>query len=288
MLALVGATAIWGSTFPISKHLITRLPVVDYLGLRFLIAAGAVLMVRPRLLRRLDRGTWVAGGVLGLLYTVAQLVQYLGLRTTPPTVAAFVVAMYVVFTPLLSAAVLRRPPERAVLVATATAVVGIGTMSLRGWSLHVGEALTLVAALLYAVHLLATGRWAGERSALALAFVQLLTMAVCFLGLTGIRARGVQLPTGNDWWAFAYLAVGAAAVTLLVQTWAQSRLDPSRTAVLMVLEPVWAGVFAFLLLGQRPDLRTVSGAVLIVGAMILAVGRRAARPVIQPVAVEVR
>ena len=52
---------------------------------------------------------------------------------------------------------------------------------------------------------------------------------------------GIQLPTsGTDWLIVIYLAVVAGAMTMVLQTWAQARIDPSRAAVVMAMEPVWA------------------------------------------------
>lgn len=269
--ALVLVTAVWGSTFALSKDLLERLPVTDYLGPRFLLAAAVVVLVRPRLLRSLTPDMLVTGGGLGVLYAVGQLLQFQGLLHTAPTVSAFVVSLYVVFTPLLAAVLLRARPGPTTLVATVLAVAGVATMSLRGWAFGTGEALTVVSAALYAAHILAMARWARPGQAFPLTFVQLVTIGVL---LTGVAAHdGIQLPEESDLPAFLYLAVVAAGGALLVQTWAQARLSSSHAAVLMVLEPVWAAAFGVALWNEALDLRTVLGGVLILGAMVLVVVR---------------
>jgi drug/metabolite transporter (DMT)-like permease len=267
----VVVTAVWGSTFALSKDLLERLPVTDYLGPRFLLAAAVVVVVRPRLLRSLGSDTIVTGAALGGIYAAGQLLQFQGLLHTAPTVSAFVVSLYVVFTPLLAALLLRARLGPTTLVATAVAVAGVATMSLRGWSFGTGEALTVVSAALYAAHILAMARWARPGQAFPLTFVQLVTIGVL---LTGVAARdGVQLPRGGDVPAFLYLAVVAAGGALLVQTWAQARLSSSHAAVLMVLEPVWAAAFGVALWNETLDLRTVLGGALILSAMVLVVAR---------------
>lgn len=270
-LALIAVTAIWGSTFAISKDLLTRMSVTDYLGLRFLVAALVILAVRPRLVSRLDRRAVTVGVCLGLIYAVAQLMQFVGLQHTAPTVSAFVVSLYVVFTPMISALVFGARIDAVTVVACVVAAVGVGVMSLRGWAMGPGELLTVVAAFLYAVHILAMARWSTARSALPLTFVQLLTMAGCFL--VAALVDGVVLPVGRDWWTFMYLAVVAAAVALLVQTWAQAHLGASQASVLMVLEPVWAACFGFAVWRESMDLRTLGGGALVLAAMLLVVWR---------------
>ena len=279
-LALVAVTAVWGSTFGLSKDLIARLPVADYLGLRYLVAATVLLVVCPRLLRRMSPHALRVGIGLGTLYAVAQLLQFQGLSHTAPTVAAFVVAMYVVFTPLLAAVLPGRGIDRPTGVAVVVATTGVAVMSLRGWAFGTGEALTLLSAVLYAVHILALGRWARPGEAFALTFVQLATMGVL---LTGVGASdGLTLPGRADLPAFAYLAVIAGAGTLLVQTWAQGHIDSGQAAVLMVLEPVWAAVLGALLWSETLGPHTLGGGGLILVAMLMVVARPAPQPLPQP------
>lgn len=279
-LALVAVTAVWGSTFGLSKDLISRLPVADYLGPRYLVAATVLLIACPRLLRVMSPHTLKVGIGLGALYAGAQLLQFHGLAHTAPTVSAFVVAMHVVFTPLLAATLPGRGVDRTTWIAVAVATAGVAVMSLRGWAFGAGEAMTLLAALLYAVHILALGRWARPGEAFALTFVQLATMGVLLTAVGG--SDGLTLPGRADLPAFAYLAVVAGTVTLLVQTWAQGHIDSGQAAVLMVLEPVWAAFFGALLWHDGLGPRTLGGGALIVAAMLMIVARPAAEPVAEP------
>lgn len=278
-LAVIGVTAVWGSTFGFSKELIGRLPIADYLGPRFVIAALVLVVIRPGLLRGLGRRSLLVGGGLGVLFAVAQLLQFHGLAHTAPTVAAFLLGMAVVFTPLVASVL---PGHRvgpgtwlAVLVATA----GVAVMSLRSWSFGPGEVLSVVSALAYAAHVVALGRWARAGEAAALTFVQLATMGLLLTALGA--ADGLTAPRGAEWLVFLYLAVVAGAVTLLVQTWAQARLPSSEVAVLMVLEPVWAAFFGVVIWQESLGPRTLGGGALVLVAMLMIVvrpgGRRSAR-----------
>lgn len=270
-LALVAVTAIWGSTFPMAKDLLTRLPVLDYLALRYLLAGVVLALSRPARLTRLSRQVVGQGVVLGGVYCLAQAVQFQGLRSTDATVAAFLVSMYVVFTPLLTTLISRRLPSAGAAAITALAATGVGVMTLRGWQLGPGEVLTLLAAGMYAGHILLLGRARLPGSSHALTVVQLLTMAACFLILA--LPGGLTVPQRSDWPAFLYLALVAGAVPLLVQTWAQAHLDTTQAAVLMVLEPVWAAFFGTLLWHQTLDWRIVVGGSLVLLAMLLIITR---------------
>ena len=134
--------------------------------------------------------------------------------------------------------------------AVALATAGLAVLTLNGVSVGYGEALTLVAAMLYALHIVALGAWSTARDALGMSVVQLLVIAVICLVATA--PDGLVLPdNGRDWAAVVYMALVAGALGLLAQTWAQSQLSPTRTAIIMSMEPVFAAFFAVLLGGEE-------------------------------------
>ncbi len=284
-LALLGVTAAWGSTFFLLKDVVERVPVTDFLAVRFALAAVAVWLVAPRSMSRLTPVERRHGILLGLVYGGGQILQTVGLQTTSASVSGFVTGMYVVFTPLLAAVLLRARIGRTVWAAVGLATVGLGVLSLQGFSIGGGEALTLASALLYAAHIVGLGAWSNARSAIGLTVVQLLTItAVCG---AGALPGGLVLPArGADWAALVYMSLVAGALALLVQTWAQAHLAATRAAIIMTMEPVWAGLFAVLFGGEQLGPRVVLGGGLVLAAMYLVeLGPR--RPGEQDVAAEI-
>ncbi|MCW2777281.1 MAG: Threonine/homoserine efflux transporter RhtA [Frankiales bacterium] len=262
-LGLLAVTAAWGSTFFLLKDVVARVPVADFLALRFVVAAVAVTLLAPRAVGRLTRDERRRAVLLGLVYGVAQVLQTTGLQTTSASVSGFLTGMYVVFTPVLGAVLLRHRVTLVTGLAVALATVGLGVLSLQGFSVGGGEALTVASALLYGLHIVGLGRWSREGSALGLTVVQLwVVAAVCLVaGLPG----GLTLPDrADDWGVLVFMALVAGAAALVVQTWAQARLAPTRAAVIMTMEPVWAGFFAVLLGGE-----TLTGRVLVGGTVVL-------------------
>lgn len=267
--ALVAVTLSWGSTFPLLKDVVTRVPVPDLLAVRFAVATLALLVLRPTALRGLSRRTLTRAALLGLAYGVAQVLQTTGLEHTSAAVSGFVTSAYVVLTPVLGALLLRRRVPATVWVAVAVSTVGIGVLSLRGLAVGPGELLTLLSAAVFALHILGLGAWARAGEAYGVAVVQLAVVtAVC-----GVAAApgGLTLPsTGADVAVVAYLAVVAGAGALVVQTWAQAHIAPERAAVVMTLEPVWAAGFAVLLAGEVLGGRVLVGGALVLLAMVVA------------------
>lgn len=268
LVALLATTACWGSTFFLIHDLLDRVPVVDFLAVRFAMASAAMLLVAPRAIGRLGPAARRQAVVLGVLYGLAQILQTAGLAHTAASVSGFITGMYVVCTPLLAAVLLRSRIGRATWAAVALSVLGLGVLSLNGFSIGYGEALTLLSAVLYALHIVALGGWSTSADAIGMAMLQLIVITV--LCTVAAAPGGIVLPDrAADWWSVAYMAVFAGAGALLAQTWAQSQLPPTRSAIIMTMEPVFAAFFAVLLGGESVTGRMALGGVLVVGAMLL-------------------
>jgi len=272
-LALLTMTAAWGSTFFLIKDVVTRIPVPDLLAIRFAIASVALALVTaPRL--RMSRTVITYGVLLGLLYGAAQILQTAGLAHTSASVSGFVTGLYIVATPLLTAVLLRRRVPLLTWLAAILATLGLGVLALHGFAIGYGELLTLVAAVIYAGHIVALGRFSTTETVLSLSLVQLivitLTTAVAAWWPTAGSGGGIQLPSsGEDWLIVLYLALVASAMTMVLQTWAQAHIEPSRAAVIMAVEPVWAAAFAVALGGETISARMIIGGLAIVSAMYL-------------------
>jgi drug/metabolite transporter (DMT)-like permease len=285
-LALLAMTATWGSTFYLIKDLLDRVPVLDFLAVRFAIASVALFLLAPRALGRLSAEARRNAVVLGLLYGIAQILQTAGLAHTPASVSGFITGMYVVCTPLLAAAILRTRITAMTWGAVALATAGLGVLTLNGFSVGYGEAITLVAAILYALHIVGLGAWAGAREAMGMTIVQLVVITiVCFVATV---PNGIVLPaTPQDWLSVVYMAVFAGALALAGQTWAQAHLPPTRAAIIMTMEPVFAAFFAVLLGGESVTGRMAVGGAMVLAAMLLVelVPRRRIEAEVQHIAV---
>lgn len=266
-LTLLAMTACWGSTFYLIHDLLDRVPAVDFLAVRFGIASAAMLLVAPRAIGRLDPQVRKHALVLGALYGLAQILQTTGLAHTSASVSGFVTGMYVVLTPLFAALILRTKIGGLTWLAVALAVGGLAVLTLQGLSIGYGEGLTLIAAALYALHIVGLGAWSSPADAIGMSILQCLVIsAICFVAAV---PDGITLPdrTG-DWLAVVYMALFAGAAALLGQTWAQAHLAPTRSAIIMSMEPVFAAFFAVLLGGESITGRMLLGGAMVVAAML--------------------
>ena len=235
---------------------------------------GALHPLRRRHARRLlatgarasSRRQVLVGVGLGALYGLAQIFQTQGLATTPASVSGFITGTYVVLTPVFTAVLLRervpdRPGPRSGSRPSASAL-----LSLNGLSVGVGEAITLLAAALYALHIVGLGRYSASEIATGLSVVQMVVIAVlCVVGGPARRRRPAEHP--GQWATVLYMVVFASILALWVQTWAQAHMPATRAAIIMTLEPVFAAFFAVTLGDETATLRMVLGGALVLTAM---------------------
>ena len=266
--ALLAMTACWGSTFFLIKDLLDRAPTLDFLAVRFAVAGLVMVAVAPRALRRLSPLARRRAVVLGALYGVAQILQTAGLAHTAASVSGFITGLYVVATPLLAAVLLRTRINGLTWAAVALATSGLAVLTLDGIALGYGEAITLVAAILYALHIVALGAWSTAEDALGMSIAQVLVIALICLVATA--PDGLVLPaTVADWLSVLYMALVAGALALVAQTWAQAHLAPTRAAIVMSMEPVFAATFAVGLGGESLTWRLLGGGAMVLVAMLV-------------------
>jgi len=266
-LTLIGVTAAWGTTFFMTKDLFEQMTVLDFLSLRFAMAAAILFVLAPRAVQRLNRDELRRAAALGLIYGLAQILQNLGLDRTPATVTGFVTGIYVVLTPLLAAAFLREQIGTMVWVAVVISTVGLAILSLNGFSVSSGVALVMIATIGFALHIVGLAAWSSTANAFGLAIVQ---MAVIGVVCSAVSApNGIHPPVnGKGWLALVYMAA-VAVVTVLGQTWAQAHMSSTRAAIIMTLEPVFAAFFAVLFGGESLTVRMLIGGALVLAAMYL-------------------
>ncbi|WP_018110608.1 DMT family transporter [Thermus igniterrae] len=266
LLALNLLTLLWGTTFVVVKGAVAEMPPSLLVFLRFLLAS---LFFLPLALR-LPRGVWGPGLELSFWLLLGYASQAVGLLYTSASRSAFITALNVVLVPLLLGLAGRRVGP--VWLAALLAFLGVGLLSYdpRQPPLNLGDLWTLLTALTYALYIVRLEVHAKAYPSLPLTAVQVL--GTTLLALPWALADGVRLE-GVPWGAVLYLGVAATALTTWLQTWGQRYVPAPQAAILYTLEPVWATLFAFLLLGERLGPSGLLGAFLVVLATLGAIRR---------------
>ena len=269
-LALVAVTAVWGVTFVQVKDALALYPLFAFLAVRFAIASVTLVAPAAPRLHGLGRSGLAAGLVLGILLAAAYALQTAGLERTTVSSTGFITGLYVVLMPIFALILFGARIAAAVWAGVALALVGLALLSGVGVGSPSGDLLVLASTGAQALQIVMVERYATRYDALALTFVQMLTALAAFAVLALARGE-LAVPRGATVWA-ALLVTGifASALAYLVQLWAQRRISATRIALLFSLETVFAGLFGYLLAGDRLGAAGWAGCALILCGIVVA------------------
>ena len=268
--ALLAVSASWGMAFVVMKDAIERQSVNNFLFSRFSLAVLVMLALRPSVVKRIDRDLLLRAASAGVFLGFGYIFQTLGLARTGAAITGFVTGLYVVMTPLLAYFFLKEKLNKLIWSCVFLATIGLGLLSIRGFSVGIGEMLVLASAFFFAAHIIALGKWSSGRDVYAMTVVQL---AMCAL-LSGIASipGGYSAPPDTGVWAVVvFTAVLCTAVAFVVQTWSQAHMTTTKVAVILTMEVVFAAIFAMIFGGERLTLQATLGGILVLTAMFMIV-----------------
>ena len=272
--ALLAVAAAWGAAFVVMKPAIERQSVNSFLATRFVVAVVVMILLRPSVLRKINKEILLKGSLAGLFLGTGYIFQTLGLARTGAAITGFVTGLYVVLTPLIAAVFLKEKIKAFTWFCVVLATIGLALLSLRGWSVGIGEALVFVSAIAFAAHIVTLSKWSLGFDAYALTIVQL---SICAL-LTGVISigQGYEKPTDSGVWGVViFTAVIATAVAFIVQTWSQAHMSSTKVAVILTMEVVFAALFAVAFGGESLTLQVSIGGAMVLLAMYLIVTKEA-------------
>ena len=268
--ALLAVAAAWGAAFVVMKPAIERQSVNSFLATRFVMAVVVMILLRPSVLRKINKEMLLKGSLAGLFLGTGYIFQTLGLARTGAAITGFVTGLYVVLTPLIAAVFLKEKIKAFTWFCVVLATIGLALLSLRGWEVGIGEALVFVSAIAFAAHIVTLSKWSLGFDAYALTIVQL---SICAL-LTGVISigQGYEKPTDSGVWGVViFTAVIATAVAFIVQTWSQAHMSSTKVAVILTMEVVFAALFAVAFGGESLTLQVSIGGAMVLLAMYLIV-----------------
>jgi len=268
--ALLSVSAAWGMAFVVMKDAIERQSVNNFLFTRFLLAVAVMVALKPSVVKKFDRDLLMRASAAGVFLGLGYIFQTLGLARTGAAITGFVTGLYVVFTPLLAYFFLKERITKLIWVCVAIATVGLGLLSIRGFSVGIGEMLVLASAFFFAAHIIALGKWSSGRDVYAMTIVQLAMCAV-LSGLASIPEGYSPPPDTGVWGVVIFTAVICTAVAFVVQTWSQAHMTTTKVAVILTMEVVFAAVFAMIFGGERLTLQATLGGVMVLTAMFMIV-----------------
>ena len=274
-LSLLLVTAIWGSSFTLSKNVLDHIPSFAYLSLRFIIASVILFTVFFKKLKYINKRAVIGGCIIGLMLFGGMALQVSGLYFTSASNSAFITGLNVIMVPLFSAVILRKRPDRSSIIGVIMAFAGLffltGGLDFR---FNIGDFLTLLCAVCFALQIIFIDRYNKEQDPALLSLIQIgfaaLLSTVVWLF---IDYEPVVVDTNVAFTLFITGVLGTA-FAYLVQTVAQRHTTPTHTALIFTAEPVFGAFFALVIPNsagavETLSLNTIVGCVLILAGTLI-------------------
>jgi drug/metabolite transporter (DMT)-like permease len=269
-LALIAITFVWGSTFTIVKSSLAQVSPILFIAMRFWIATAIILAFLPRQVPKISGKSFCRGVVLSGFLMGAFVFQTLGLRETSPSYSAFITSLSVLLVPLLGFLFFHDRPRPQTLAGIVLATAGLYLLLMHMTALNIrsGDGLTLICAILFAFQILFLGAFVATTDYRQLMILQVSGTAIfCTILIPFLENPFVIW----NWRLVLYLfatGVLATALALYVQARAQQFTTPNRAALIFSLEPFFAALFAYWILGQVLTIREWIGGGLILAGIL--------------------
>jgi drug/metabolite transporter (DMT)-like permease len=267
--ALVGAALLYGVTFPLVHDALVDITPFAYLLGRFGIATLVLLPVALPALRTpgLERRMLVRAGLTaGVLLFGGYVTQTIGLQYTSPSTSAFITGLYVVMTPVIESVISRRLPRPPVLAGIVIATAGLYLLTGADVHLGRGELFTLACAVFFAFHIVYVGAYANLLRPAQ--FTALQIGAVALLSVAPTAEQGVGSLSTLAVFAVVFTGIACSALALPLQLWGQRRIPATRAALILLAEPVFAGIAGYVDGERLGPGRLAGGAAILVGIVV--------------------
>ncbi len=284
--ALLFTTIIWGGSFVVLKNAVNTMPSFYVLGVRSAIAVVILSIVFWKRFKKINRSYIREGGVMGTLLFVAFAFQTIGLTSTTPGKNAFLTSVYCVLVPFFYWIFTRIRPDRYNVGAAILCIAGIGFVSLRGESLisggsliAIGDVLTLISGVFYALHIVAVARFASGKDVILLTVIQFIMYSILSWTMCLLFENVPASLTAPEIISLLYLGVFATALALLLQSIGQKYTPASQAAIILSLEGMFGVIFSMAFYAEKLTPRLVFGFSLIFVSVLISETKLIVNPV---------
>ena len=275
---LLFAAAIWGFAFVIVKDSLDYIGAIWMLAFRFTIAAVCLSLLFLKKFKLMNKSYLVHGIVLGALLFSAYAFQTIGCKYTTAGKNAFLTTIYVILIPLLGWPLNKKRPAWYVFAAAVLSVTGIGLLALKNesgssFSMNIGDTLTLICGVFYAVHILYVEKFDSTEDPVLLTVLQFIFAAVFSIiaapimdgkfpveGITNSRVIVSML----------YLGIFSTMIAFMLQNVCLKYVPSALASLFLSMESVFGVLFSTILLHEQMTFRMIIGCVLIFTAIMLA------------------
>ena len=276
-ILLILTTLVWGATFVQIKDALSDISPLLFNTVRMAVAGAALVLMFQKHLRSMSRSSVLMGCLVGSFLWAGYEFQTTGLRLTTPSKSAFLTGFSVILVPVFLALFWRRHVNRWVVGGVITALVGLYLMTVPAGnggglnleSINRGDLLTIGCAVFFALHIINLGRAMQKYKFEQIATLQTLVAATLMLLTIPVLEHPHVIWSARVIWAILVTGLLGTAAAFTIQAWAQQFTAPTYTALIFLLEPVFAWITSYVLLHERLGLRAGLGALLILAGIVV-------------------
>lgn len=270
-MLLVGVM-FWGLTFSVIKEAMNFIDVFSFISIRFLLASLLLSIIFYKSLKKITKKVIIKGVIIGSVLSTSFLLQTTGIKYTTASNAGFITGLGVILVPIFVSIIDRKWPKFIEVLAVLIATIGLALLTINSKTLtiNIGDLLSLLSAVSFGMHLILISRFAKDINPPVFTIIQLATVGL-ENGLFGFLVnKNITFPNQFIVWkAILFCTVFASAYMYTTQAYLQRYITEIKAALIFTSEPLFAAIFAYLLLGERLLAKGVVGGILIIIALLL-------------------
>ncbi len=272
-LCMLLVACIWGVTFVVVKNALADIGPFLFVGIRFLLAFLVLAALSYKDIIKIRLSTLWAGALLGFLLFIGYSLQTLGLKYTTSSNAGFITGVSVVLVPIIYSLIHKHKPTLTTSITVIMAAIGLFLISvpLGSFTLTYGDFLVLIGAFGFALHIIYVDLHSHLHNALAITGIQVLFVGLICLSIGLVIEPIPARISFNALFAIIVTAVFATALAFLLQNYLQKYSTPTRFAIVLTTEPVFAALAGYWWAGEKLGHLGLIGAALILLAMLLSI-----------------
>lgn len=265
----------WALSTILIKLYIDSIPIFHLMLGRYLIGFLIVILFQGKNLKNTTASELKSGSLLGIITFIAFTLAIMSLSYTSASKSGFLVAMSVLFVPVVTTVMNRKIPNKWTIFSVLMSLVGLYFISgMNGGTFNIGDVLALLCAASYTVYILLLDKHAKHIEESKLVMLQLAVVSVISLVFV-VFFEGLNVQVFIDGFIPIFvIAVFGTAITNYAQTKAQKHASPESVGLILLGEPLFTLVMAALILKEAILLKGLFGAVIILIALVITVVKK--------------
>lgn len=266
-LGLLYSSIIWGTTFFIVKDTVNYIDPVTLCAYRFLLAA--LIFIPYLLLKGKPLFTNIKEGcLLGLFLWLIYISQTIGLKYTTASNAAFITGLFVAFIPFFLLIFFKTLPSVFQIIAVFIALLGLWFLTGGLKEFNIGDLITLVTAISYALHVLFADKFVKKKcDPYILCFQQFFFVGILSLIVSLLFHLPLSIKKQETIGVIFFLTIFPTISAFLIQLVAQKITPAIKVSLIFALEPVFGAIFAWTLGGESYTINQIIGGLLVFTAI---------------------